>query len=376
MAPLPDDRFAPRPEDAPPAPAGSERNPSGPGAREYPGSAAEFDLGAAVPTPFRLDSASVARIPLSAERGQPIPDAFIPSPYPRDRVTLHLGLFLATLLTTTLVGAGHYASYIADFRAIPLQPTWGLFLQGLWYSGTILAILGAHEFGHYFACRYYRINASLPYFIPVPPPVLTGTLGAFIRIRQPIRTKRILFDVGIAGPLAGFIVAVPALVLGLAMSHVAALPKDFTGLELGEPLLFRLVSTLLWGQIAEGYSLNLHPIAFAAWFGLLATALNLFPIGQLDGGHIAYAVFGRLSTKITMIAIGIAIVLTFVSMSWFVWTVLMVVMLFFFGPQHPPTLDEHVPLDRTRVVLAVVALAVFILSFTPAPIQPLDLLQK
>lgn len=306
----------------------------------------------------------------------PIPEAFVPAAYPRDRVWLHLGLFLATLLTATLAGADHWASYVSDFGARQVVANWSLLVHGLWYSLTILAILGAHEFGHYFACRYYRVNASLPYFIPVPPPLLTGTLGAFIRIRQPIRSKRVLFDIGVAGPLAGFVVALPALVVGIALSHVSALPKDFSGLELGEPLLFRMVSTVIWGHVPDGYSLNLHPIAFAAWFGLLATALNLFPIGQLDGGHISYTVFGRLSTRITLIAIGIAVVLTFLSLSWLVWTVMMVVMLYFFGAQHPPVLDEDVPLDRTRLILAAVALVVFVLCFTPAPIQPLDLLQK
>jgi membrane-associated protease RseP (regulator of RpoE activity) len=157
---------------------------------------------------------------------------------------------------------------------------------------------------------------------------------------------------------------------------VAVLPKQFSGMELGEPLLFKLVTAAVWGPIRDGYSLNLHPVAFAAWFGLLATALNLFPIGQLDGGHISYAVFGRHSSWITKVMIGVAVVLTFVSTSWLVWTLLMVAMLWFFGPNHPPTLDEDVPLDRTRVVLAVVALIVFVLCFTPAPIQPLNLLQK
>jgi len=337
----------------------------------------ELDFRPGIPPPFRLDSASVARIPLPAERDfPPLPEAFVPPVHARDRVWLHVGLFLATLLTATAVGADHWASYVGDFGQRRVVFTWGLLLQGLWYSLTILAILGAHEFGHYFACRYYHVNASLPYFIPVPPPFLTGTLGAFIRIRQPIRTKRVLFDIGIAGPLAGFVVALPALIVGVALSRVTPLPKTFSGLELGEPLLFRLVAGAIWGTVADGYSLNLHPIAFAAWFGLLATALNLFPIGQLDGGHISYTVFGRLSTRITMLALGIAVVLTFVSMSWLVWTVMMVVMLYFFGPQHPPVMDEDVPLDRARLLLAGVALVVFILSFTPAPIQPLDLLQK
>lgn len=373
MARLPYDPTAPRGDEDAPQPA-DELGSGAPAT--LPPHEPDFDFGAGVPPPFRLDSASVARIPLPAEPAAPIPATYVPSPYPRDRIPLHVGLFLATLATATLVGAGHYASFASNFGAVPVKLGWMLLAHGLWYSGTILSILGAHEFGHYFACRYYRVNASLPYFIPVPPPVLTGTLGAFIRIRQPIRTKRVLFDIGIAGPLAGFVIAVPALLVGMWMSNVAALPKTFSGLELGEPLLFKLMAGAVWGTVKEGYSLNLHPVAFGAWFGLLATALNLFPIGQLDGGHISYAVFGRASTRITLVAVGLAVVLTFRSTSWLVWTVLMVAMLWVFGPSHPSTVDEHVPLDRRRLVLAVVALLVFVLCFTPAPIQPLDLLQK
>jgi membrane-associated protease RseP (regulator of RpoE activity) len=293
----------------------------------------------------------------------------------RDRRWLHAGLLALTFLTTTYVGAGHYEAFLLDFREGPIAlPALTLLVYGLWYSGTILAILGAHEMGHYLACRYYGIDASLPYFIPAPF-LLTGTLGAFIRIRQPIVTKRMLFDIGVAGPFAGFIVAVPALVIGLALSRVAALPPDFSGFELGEPLLFKSVSWLLWGTVGNGYSLNLHPMAFAAWFGLLATALNLFPIGQLDGGHVSYAVLGRRSTHVTLAMIVVAVGLTFFSLSWLVWTILMVVMLAVFGPQHPRTLDDELPLDRTRRVLAFVAFAIFVLCFTPAPIQPFDLIK-
>jgi membrane-associated protease RseP (regulator of RpoE activity) len=329
------------------------------------------------PPPFVIGYASVPRIPLDVESRQALPDHFLRAAYPRDRVWVHVLLFLATLLTTTWVGAGHYAGWLADFRPEEYRLDWPMLVRGLWYSLTILAILGAHEFGHYFACVYYRVNASLPFFLPLPPFFLTGTLGAFIRIRQPIRSKRVLFDVGIAGPLAGFVVAIPALFIGLAMSHVVQLPKTADGmLSLGEPLAFKAAAWLVWGPIKDGYSLNMHPVAFAAWFGLLATALNLFPIGQLDGGHISYAVLGRHSTRVTFAAIGVAIVLTFFSLSWLVWTVLIIGMLFAFGPNHPPTADEHVPIDRTRLVLAFVALAVFILSFTPTPIEPLDLLKK
>jgi membrane-associated protease RseP (regulator of RpoE activity) len=200
---------------------------------------------------------------------------------------------------------------------------------------------------------------------------LTGTLGAFIRIREPIPSKRMLFDIGIAGPIAGFVVAVPALFIGLAMSRVVVFPHGLDGLSLGEPLLFKLASWLFWGTPAEGYTINLHPIAFAAWFGMLATMLNLFPIGQLDGGHISYAVLGRRSSIVTMVMIGCALVLTWLSISWLVWTVLMIVMLRLFGRHHPRTIDEEVPLDTPRKWLALFALLMFILCFTPTPVQQL-----
>ena len=300
------------------------------------------------------------------------PPAFVWRPRPKfqDRVWLHALLFVLTFATTTLAGIGHYVAFRADFLTVPSVLNARLIWTGLYYSVTILAILGCHELGHYFACRYYDVDASLPFFLPVPTP-LTGTLGAFIRIREPIPAKRMLFDIGIAGPLAGFAVALPALLLGISLSHVAKLPPNFSGFELGEPPLFKLVSWLTWGSIPEGYSLNLHPIGFAAWFGLLATALNLFPIGQLDGGHISYTVFGRRSTFVTVATIGVAIFLSYRSASWIVWTIVVTGMLFAFGVRHPPVLDEDVPLDVTRKILAVVALVIFALCFTPAPIQQL-----
>jgi membrane-associated protease RseP (regulator of RpoE activity) len=293
----------------------------------------------------------------------------------QDRIWLHLVLFLATIATTTIVGAEHYLSFLSDFVEPPRVPVLMLLVRGFWYSGTILLILGAHELGHYFACRYYQVDASLPFFLPAPFVFLTGTLGAFIRIREPIRSKRMLFDIGIAGPIAGFVFALPALFVGLAMSHVVVLPADSIGLlSLGEPLLFKAASWLVWGSIPDGSSINMHPVAFAAWFGLLATALNLFPIGQLDGGHISYAVLGRRSTIVTLVMLGIAVCLTlFISWSWAVWTVLLLVMMFTFGPRHPRTADEHMPLDSTRQWLALFALIMFVLCFTYNPISPMEL---
>ncbi len=312
---------------------------------------------------------------LDVNQGPLPPVAWYPRPKFRDRVWLHVVLLVLTIATTTWAGIFNYAAFVADFgNSTPDIPLAALVLRGFWYSGTILAILGCHELGHYFACRYYDVDASLPFFLPVPIS-LTGTLGAFIRIREPIPTKRVLFDIGIAGPLAGFVVALPALFAGLAMSHVVRLPANFTGWSLGEPLLFKLASWTIWGSVPDGYSVNLHPMAFAAWFGLLATALNLFPIGQLDGGHISYAVLGRKSTTVTIVMIAVAIVLTYFSLSWLVWTLLMIGMLVAFGPRHPRTFDEPVALDRTRVALAVVALIIFVLCFTPAPIEPLNLLK-
>jgi membrane-associated protease RseP (regulator of RpoE activity) len=308
-------------------------------------------------------------------------DDFAAPPHPRHgKLWVQVTLLLATIATTTFTGACHYASFTVDFSK--LTPDGGgqlgpeifsdplFYLRGLWYSLTILAILGVHEMGHYVACLRYGVDATRPYFLPAPLP-LTGTLGAFIRIKSRIPNKVALFDIGIAGPIAGFVVAVPALFIGLMLSRIDRLPEDQSGLmELGEPLLFRFASWLVWGDVAEGYSINMHPMAFAAWFGLLATALNLFPIAQLDGGHISYAVLGHRSTVLTLIMIGVAIALTFVSQSWIAWTILLVAMIVTMGPRHPPTLDDDQELDSKRLVLAAIAMVILVLCFTPAPIGP------
>ena len=317
------------------------------------------------------DSLERAALPY---RPDPNPYYYAPLPPTKDRVWLHALLLALTVVTTTLAGGLHYFGFAQGFSSeavvLPNFRDPAFYVSGLWYSMTILAILGCHEMGHYVACRYYRVDASLPFFLPAPLP-LTGTLGAFIRIRARIPSRVALFDIGLSGPIAGFVVAVPALFIGLALSVVERLPQNFEGVELGEPLLFRAAAWMVWGDLADGMTINMHPMAFASWFGLLATALNLFPIGQLDGGHVAYAVLGRRSSIITMLMILVAVGLaTFVSSSWMVWTILMVVMLFAIGPHHPPTLDDGMQLGHTRLALALFGLVMLIVCFTPAPIEP------
>jgi membrane-associated protease RseP (regulator of RpoE activity) len=295
----------------------------------------------------------------------------------RDRWWLHILLFLLTVGTTTHVGAEMFGSFVSEFgyRRVSLTLS-QLLVGGLWFSLPALAILGCHEMGHYLACRYYGIDASLPFFLPMPGSFF-GTLGAVIRIRAPIHTKRMLFDIGVAGPIAGFVVAVPVLMLGLYWSHVTRLPPKFVGVELGEPLLFQLVRSALFGAVPEGYSVNSHPMVFAAWFGLLATALNLLPVGQLDGGHLAYANLGKhariltIATLAMMLGLGVT-----VAESWLFWCGVIGVMLFLTGWQHPQTLDDHIPLDRRRIIVTLIAVLIFIACFTPAPITPTDLIPR
>jgi len=287
---------------------------------------------------------------------------------------LHVVLLLLTIGSTTIAGALHYASFVSEFSSQQVPLRWSLLLQGFWYSGTLLGILGAHEMGHYLLCRRYNVDASLPYFIPTPPFIfLTGTLGAVIRIREAFPSRRVLFDIGVAGPIAGFVVLVPALFYGMTLSNVVPEPTQGSVLYLGEPLLFKIATLAMIGPIREGYTVNIHPMVFAAWFGMLATAINLLPFGQLDGGHITYATLGRWSTPISIATVGSTIAMTFVTMSWLFMTLMMLVMLLTLGPRHPRVIDEHEPIGFERKLIAIFALIMFILCFTPVPIQLQDL---
>lgn len=275
---------------------------------------------------------------------------------------LPLALFLATVFTTLWAGA--YATN-TDPRLGPLDFLRGdplALIRGLPFAGTLLAILVTHELGHYVLSRVHGVPASLPLFIPGPPQFI-GTFGAIIRMRGPILSRKALFDIGVAGPLAGFAVALVALVVGLRLSRVVANDAAY-GLHLGEPLLLQFVSWLVLGPVPEGYDVLLHPVGFAAWFGLFVTSLNLIPIGQLDGGHVACALLGSRQRSLALAVLPILLVLGYVGWpGWYLWASMGALM----GIAHPPVLDPEAALGRTRIWIGWGALAIFILTFAPIP---------
>jgi membrane-associated protease RseP (regulator of RpoE activity) len=230
----------------------------------------------------------------------------------------------------------------------------------------LLSILLAHEMGHYVACVIYRVDATLPYFIPVPLPgfTLVGTLGAFIRIRSPIPHRTALFDIGIAGPLAGFAVCLPVLLLGtMEVVIKPGPPQQSGGPYLGMPLLFDLALDWLRGPIPADAIVILGPIGLAAWFGLFVTFLNLLPIGQLDGGHVTYALFRRRALTISRVASIACLLMAYFGPNWLVWSIVLQLL----GRRHPPTLNDTASIGRGRRLVAGLGLAVFVVCFMPAP---------
>ncbi len=269
---------------------------------------------------------------------------------------LHLILFLLTFFSTLAVGALQTG---ANIFADPL-----LIVKGLPFSVTILSILLAHEFSHYAASKRHRVSATLPYFIPAP--TIFGTMGAVIKMKSPILTRDALVDIGASGPIAGFVVAVVASVIGLSLSDVVALKDTTEGYLLGDSLLFRLLSLMVLGSIPEHADVLLHPVAFAGWIGFFVTALNLIPVGQLDGGHIAYALIGERHTAVSKVLVALLAVMgIFLWPGWLVWAALML----FLGFRHPPIIHAHLPLDPLRRRIGITSLIIFILTFTPVPIQ-------
>jgi membrane-associated protease RseP (regulator of RpoE activity) len=292
-------------------------------------------------------------------RGEPPPSEkweespFLASPPAKPRIALGILLFFITLGSTIVAGA-------LQEGVNPLKNP-GEILKGIPFSFTLMGILLAHELGHYLIARKHGLDVTLPYFIPAPS--LIGTFGAFIKMRSPVRDRRMLLDVGAAGPLVGVAVSIPFLILGFRWSEVKMIEGQ-VGMSLGSSLLLSLLSWLVVGPIPNGYDIVIHPVGFAGWIGLLVTSLNLLPIGQLDGGHVAYALLGERQNKISryvflaILALGI-----FGWQGWLLWSLL----LFIMGFRHPRPLEWWVPLDRKRQVIGWVAVAVFVLTFIPVP---------
>jgi membrane-associated protease RseP (regulator of RpoE activity) len=262
-------------------------------------------------------------------------------------------LFIATIFTTLLAGALQQGAEVFQHPAE--------LIRGIPFSFTLMAILLTHEMGHYLTSRYHGVSATLPYFIPAPS--IIGTFGAFIRMTSPILSKRALIDIGASGPIAGFIVAMAAVAVGLHYSQVVEV-STLEGMKLGTPLIFSLISNLTIGPVPIDHDVLLHPVAFAGWIGLFVTALNLIPIGQLDGGHVVYAVFGQRHRTISLLMIPTLILFGIYGWpGWFLWSILPLI----FGINHPPVLDSEHPLDLSRQIIGWISLGIFILTFTPTP---------
>lgn len=283
-------------------------------------------------------------------------------PKPRP-VWPNIVLLILTVLSLLFVGATQDAT-MQDAESLPLSSIW----RGWPYALSVLLILGGHELGHYFAARFHGVHVTLPYFIPLPLGFF-GTLGAFIHLREPVRNRRILFDVGVAGPLAGFVLAVPILFIGLATSDITPLPADGYILE-GDSLLYGLAKFIVFGELlpTAHEDVLINQVAKAGWTGLFITGLNLIPLGQLDGGHVAYTLLGRRAQRLYMPLIGAFLLLSFFNSSWLLWTML----LFFLGRVYATPLDTVTPLDSRRRRLGWFTLAVFVMVFVP---DPLNLIQ-
>jgi membrane-associated protease RseP (regulator of RpoE activity) len=311
-------------------------------------------------------------IPRFEVPGEPI-DAWRPAARPLTIPRVNLALFLLTLLTTTMAGADSAGAFVT--LGAPLQSLANL-RAGLSFSIPLMAILLAHEMGHYFASRRHGVDATLPYFIPAPFPSLffVGTFGAFIKMKSPPRTRRAMFEIGAAGPWAGLAVSLLAVILGLKLSRIAPLDASAGGINLGNSILFWSVSRVVLGVDPNAVNVELNPIAFAGWLGLFVTTLNLLPVGQLDGGHVVYSLLGgrvhRVVSRLCWAGCALMVVVPYALgydfwFGWLIWFGLV----FFLGLGHPSTLDAHTPLTGNRRSMAWATVALFILTFTPVPVS-------
>jgi len=310
------------------------------------------------------------------------------APPRRDNLALHLFLFVAALGSAVMAGGFLAGTDLLDTRFTEIGGTWfpvpsGIrfaeMAVGLPFGLAFIGILLGHEMGHYLTARRHRVPVSLPYFIPFPPYFsIVGTLGAFIRLRGPMMRRSVLFDIGVAGPLASFLLSLPLLVVGLRLSELVPAANDglypflvhFAGepIRIGTNAILQSAALLSVPGFDSGSAIVLHPLAFAGWLGIFVTALNLIPLGQLDGGHILYAIAGTLQRRLGKAFVLVLLLLGLVWWGWWLWAGIALVL----GRgrvAHPPVLVEEIPLGRGRRILGWTALALFVLSFSPAPLE-------
>jgi len=266
-------------------------------------------------------------------------------------------LFAVTVLTTVAAGALQ--------QGVDIFHNPGALASGIPFSASLLFILGTHELGHFIASRRHGVETTWPMFIPGPPiPPMIGTFGAVIRIKSPITTKNALVDIGAAGPLAGFVASLIVSTWGLTLSKVIVRIPTGEMLGLGNSIIFKLLSYLVLGPLPKGYDVVLHPVAFAGWIGMFITAMNLLPLGQLDGGHLVYASIGPRHRTFSRAMVAVLVGLGIVSWNgWFIWAILIIII----GMWHPPVEDQHLDMDPARRAVSIAALVVFILTFIPEP---------
>ncbi len=313
------------------------------------------------------------------------------NPYSGRRIAIHLALFLATILTTLWVGAVYNGEYLDRIEHPTLLD---LVRAGLPYSATLIAILLSHEMGHFIAGRIHRVRLSLPYFIPLP--IALGTMGAIIAM-PPLDSRRKLLDVGAAGPLAGLVVSTATMIVGLRLSQVSELQPGMTVLQEGQSLYYLLLKAIVLGPMPPGHDVFLHPIAWASWIGFLVTMLNLLPVGQLDGGHVAYALLGERQNRISgwmhlaLVGLGIAVCAWFggaamlggedaagiasaaqTGFSWFVWAIVLFIIRRLGKGYHPSTMDPA-PLGPLRTAVGILCFILFFALFMPVPLRVVTL---
>ncbi|MGD8395401.1 MAG: site-2 protease family protein [Candidatus Eiseniibacteriota bacterium] len=302
---------------------------------------------------------------LASARGLRQATALPPARATRGQILLFAGTVVSMLVMYPLMQLVGESSSAREALLADRAELARLLVDALVYTTTLLAILGVHEMGHFLVARRHRVDVSLPYFIPAPN--LLGTFGAVIRMRSPITDRRALLMIGAAGPIAGFLVAVPAVVWGVATSEVGPIEPG-SGLVFGPPLVFVWIMELWHGGLGSGQGLQLNGMAFAGWAGLFLTAFNLLPLGQLDGGHIVYALLGRRTRRLTIPLVAVLLVMGVTL--WFGWALICLLVLLF-GWRHPPVADPTVPLGREHRLVAALALLILVLCFTPVPIAAL-----